>query len=119
MHEESKGQVGQVEAGAERGAGCSLDRESVNGAVSPLCEVESVNLLADETDSVGFRSSVLIVPAVVRLLSEGDELLACGDRKDVRVLVRVVSEFDMALPVRKLRPTKRKCKPDNVGDHEL
>ncbi len=45
---------GRVEAGTKRDAGCSLDLESVNDALSPLCGVEHVNLLANETDGVGF-----------------------------------------------------------------
>ena len=53
-------------------------------------------------------------------LSEGDELLACRDRKNAQVLVlRVISEFDMALPEGKVRPAGRKFKLDNVGDRKL
>jgi hypothetical protein len=53
-------------------------------------------------------------------LSEGDELLACVDRKYTQVLVlRVVSDLDMALPEGKVRPAGRKFKLDNVGDRKL
>jgi hypothetical protein len=45
---------GRVEAGTERDAGCTFDLESVNDALSPFCGVEHVNLLAYETDGVGF-----------------------------------------------------------------
>ena len=70
-------------------------------------------LLADETGGMGFRNGVLNVP--------GDELLACGDRKDTKVLVlRIVSELGKALPEGKLRrPAKRRFKLDNTGDREL
>ena len=50
-HEDSNG---RVEAGTERDAGCSFDLESVNDALAPLCGVEHVNFLANETDGVGF-----------------------------------------------------------------
>jgi hypothetical protein len=45
---------GRVEAWTERDAGCSVDLESVNDALSPFCGVEHMNLLAYETDGVGF-----------------------------------------------------------------
>ena len=72
-----------------------------------------MNLLADETGGMEFRNGVLNVP--------GDELLACGDRKDTKVLVlRIVSELGKAPPERKLRRlAKRRFKLDNARDREL
>ena len=50
-HEDSDG---RVEAWTERDTGSSVDLESVNDALSPFSGVEHVNLLAYETDGVGF-----------------------------------------------------------------
>ena len=84
--------------------------ELVDDALGPVCMAEDLDFGSNNSDGVRLGGGILLVPALLRPLSESENFLARGDGEHAQVFVlRAISWTDRG------RCRSYECRPESIG----